>query len=270
MKPTLTLFIIFIYSSAFGIVAPFPIGARSWGVGNAVVALPHQQSYFSNPAGLGFLAENQLFAGFHTRFDEPAFTTFMAGGTLKTPFCVVGLGAEQFGDRLYNETKAGVAFAKKQGRVSLAAKVNYVQISIENLTTKNTLLTEFGVLAELNSVIRLGFHAYNVTGGKLFVAQNIPTILRLGTSVQASKQVLFLVELEKSTALPLLLKAGLEYEIYKNFVIRSGINSKPNTLHWGFSLRQRNFDFSYALHSHAALGLSQHLTLGYSIKKKRS
>ena len=113
----------------------------------------------------------------------------------------------------------------------------------------------------------MGFHAYNLTGAKLFASQHIPTVLRLGLSFTPTKQILLVAEAEKDIELPTLIKAGLEYQIVKNFYLRTGLTSKLNNAHFGFGFQSKQFIFDYALSSHSALGFSNHLSISYQIGK---
>lgn len=247
---------------------PFPIGARSWGVGNAVVALPHEQSFFYNPAGIAYAENSHASASYHSRFDVPGLGNAGVAAVIKANGVNIGVGFDQFGDELYNEVKGGIALARKQGRVSLGVKVSYFQATVKDLVAKNTILTEFGVMADIRDNFRVGFHGYNLTGASLFASQNIPTVLRLGFSYQPSKQISLNAEAEKSTLYPVNVKAGIEYEIRPKFFVRSGINSLANTFHFGTGMRLKHLQFDYAVSSSGSLGLSHHLTVGMALIKK--
>lgn len=246
---------------------PFPIGAKSWGIGNATAALADRNSIFSNPAGLGFLKENFASASYHARYNIAGLQTLSLSGNYNTKFANIGLGIERFGDKLYNEQKLGLALGKSMNRVSLGLKVSYFQVAMETFASKNTLLTEFGVMTKFSSKVQMGFHAYNLTGAKLFASQHIPTVLRLGLSYAPTKQILLVAEVEKDIELPTLIKAGLEYQIVKNFYLRTGLTSKLNNAHFGFGFQSKQFIFDYALSSHSALGFSNHLSISYQIGK---
>ncbi|MDP5120433.1 MAG: hypothetical protein NWQ46_02475 [Spirosomaceae bacterium] len=247
---------------------PFPIGARSWGVGNAVVAMPHEQSFFYNPAGMAYAENSHAFAAYHSRFDVPGLGNAGVGAVIKTNGINIAVGFDQFGDELYNEVKSGIAVARKQGRISLGVKVSYFQATVKDLIAKNTILTEFGIMADIRDNFRIGFHGYNLTGASLFASQNIPTVLRIGFSYQPSKQISLNAEAEKSTLYPLNIKAGIEYEIRPKFFVRTGINSLTNTIHFGTGMRLRHLQFDYAVSSSSYLGLSHHLTVGMALTKK--
>jgi hypothetical protein len=268
---------IFIFCAAISIInsnltfasgEPFPMGAKSWGIGNATVAIADNYSVFNNPAGLGFLKDNFASASYHARYGISGLQTLSLSGNYNTKLANVGLAIERFGDKLYNEQKLGLALAKSTNRVSLGLKVSYFQAAIENFASKNTLLTEFGVITKLSSKVQMGFHAYNLTGAKLFASQRIPTVLRLGVSYAPTKQILLVTEAEKDIEFPMLIKAGLEYQIVNNFYLRTGITSKLNNAHFGFGFQSKQFIFDYAASSHSALGFSHHLTISYQISKK--
>ncbi len=264
------ILVIFLKLSVFETFSstPFPIGARSWGIGNAVVAMPHEQSFFYNPAGIAFAENSHGFAAYHSRFDVPGLGNAGVGAVLKANGVTIGIGFDQFGDELYNEVKGGIAFARKQGRVSLGVKVSYFQATVKDLVAKNTVLTEFGVMADIRDNFRVGFHGYNLTGASLFASQNLSTVLRLGFSYQPSKQISLNTVAEKSTFYPLNVKAGIEYEIRESFFLRSGVNSLANTFHFGTGMRLKHLQFDYAVGSSGSLGLSHHLTVGMALAKK--
>ena len=254
---------------AFATGEPFPMGARSWGIGNATVAIADNYAVFNNPAGLGFLKDNFVSTSYHARYSITGLQTLSLSGNYNTKYVNIGLGIERFGDKLYNEQKLGLALAKSTNRVSLGIKVSYFQASIENFSSKNTLLTEFGVMTKLSSKVMMGFHAYNLTGAKLFASQRMPTVLRLGISFTPSKQILLVTEAEKDLDFPLLIKAGLEYQIVKNFYLRTGITSRINNAHFGFGFRAKQFAFDYAASNHLALGFSHHLNITYQLGSKK-
>lgn len=246
---------------------PFPIGARSWGIGNATAAIADKQSIFNNPAGLGFLTEHFVSTSYHNRYTIAGLNTFSLGGNYNTKFTNIGLGVERFGDKLYHEEKLGLALAKSTNRVSLGIKVSYLQAAVEGFAVKQTVLTEFGVIAKLSSTFQLGFCGYNLTEARLFASQRVPTVLRLGLAYQPTKQLLLAWEAEKDIVLPILYKVGLEYQIVKNFYLRTGITSKLTNVHFGIGFQAKQFIFDYAASSHSLLGFSHHLTLAYQLGK---
>lgn len=263
----LCCFVIFFAEQSRASGEPFPIGARSWGIGNATVALADKQSVFNNPAGLGFLTDNFISTSYHNRYTIVGLSTFSLGGNYTHKLANIGLDVERFGDKLYHEQKLGLVLAKSTNRVSLGIKVSYLQAAIEGYTAKHTIVTQFGVIAKLSSALHIGFNAYNLTAARLFVSQRVPTVLRLGVAYQPIKQLLLVGEAEKDIILPTLFKVGLEYQIVKNFYLRTGITSKLSNAHLGIGFQAKQFIFDYAASSHSVLGFSHHLTLAYRLVK---
>lgn len=255
----LLAFIFPIFAMASG--EPFPIGAKSWGIGNATVALADRNAIFSNPAGLGFLEESYISSSVHSRFSISGLQNIAISGNYKTKALNIGLGIDRFGDKLYNEQKLGLAIGKSTNRVALGLKASYFQTAIENLASKSTILTEFGIITKLSSKFQVGFHAYNLTRAKLFASQRIPTILRLGFSFVPTKQINFVSELEKDLDYKPIIKAGLEYQIVPNFFLRTGVTSRINTFHFGLGFHAKKLILDYATSSHQYLGLSHHLSI---------
>lgn len=238
-----------------------PVHARSWAMGNSVVALGGNHSFFYNPAGIAIHSKNQIAASFYAPSDLPRLATLglQAQYSLKG-FQIAG-GIDHFGDRLYQENKLGLAIAKKLDRVALGLKVSYLNASVENISSRGTPVTEFGIMANVHPKVNIGLHAFNLTGAKLFISQNIPTVLRLGGSFSPIAQVAVNAEIERVFNEYYTFKGGLEYFIRPFLAIRSGINSKLQTNHFGLGYQNTKWQIDIAVHTHPSLGISNHFTL---------
>jgi hypothetical protein len=230
-------------------------------MGNAMVALAQDQSFFYNPAGVAFLDHNFASASFHAPIDLPRLSTAGLNANLTFKPVNLGIGIERFGDRLYNESKVGIVLAKKIDRIALGIKGSYFNASAENVNSNGTLLVEFGVLASLHPMLRIGFHAYNITASRLFFEQRISTVLRAGIAFEASEKICFTTEAESVPGEYTFIKAGLEYQIANFLALRTGINSRVKSNHFGLGYMSSQWNLDYAVHTHPSLGLSNHLTL---------
>jgi hypothetical protein len=265
MKKLLILSLITQFAYASG--EPYPIGARSWAMGNSLVAVADRFSVINNPAGLGFLKGSFVNVGYHARYNVAGLQTVSLSGNYDSKIANFGIGLEKFGDKLYNEQKFGFAIGKSTQRFALGLKLNYLQATIENLSNQKTFLSEFGVIAKLSSKFQMGFHGYNLTGAKLYASQKIPTVIRLGAGFTPTKQILITVEAERDLDYPTIFKAGIEYQIVNNVFFRTGITSKINNAHFGFGIAKKNLTLDYAASTHQSLGFSHHLALSYSLSK---
>ncbi|WP_304233136.1 hypothetical protein [Jiulongibacter sediminis] len=245
-----------------------PVGAHSWGMGNAMTALPNELSFFYNPAGLSFAEQNYVNSSFDSRFDIAGLSTASLSASFQTSGLTIAAGAERFGDRLYNENKAGVAVSKNTGLVSLGIKASYLGSYAENITSSATLLTEFGVMAKLHSQVNMGFHAQNLTGARLVDGQKLPTTLRLGLAFLPIKQVAISAETAYTLQHKPFFRAGLEYAMKENLFLRTGINTQIKTNHFGIGYAYKQWQIDYAANTHPALGLSHHISLNLKWQKK--
>jgi hypothetical protein len=168
----------------------------------------------------------------------------------------------------------GAGVGHRINRFSLGLKVNYLQTAINSSTiilSKKALVFDFGGIAMISSKLYLGAHVFNVTQSRYSGdgRENVDTALRTGFLYKPSKTVQLSAEIEKVTANPVSFRAGLEYEVIKNFVVRTGIASQPQTSHFGIGFKGDHFHLDYAVHTHPQLGWSHHFSLAYVIQSAK-
>jgi hypothetical protein len=234
-------------------------GARAAALGNASVAIGGDVwSMGNNVAGLGevqrptvgFYGENRYFStalnvaalnlalplgkqpaaaagtpalmpGAEGGSDAPAVRPWARHG-------VVGLEAQRFGGQLYNETRVGVGYGYRFGQISLGARVDVLQVSIEGLGSRRVAMGTLGGQIEVvPRKLSFGAALYNLSQTKLASYQNerVPTVLKAGLAYRPGPQVLLLVEAEKDVERDANFKAGLEYRPVPVLAARLGLAS---------------------------------------------
>ncbi len=249
---------------------PFPIGARSWGLGNASVTLTDKWSVFNNVGGLSGVKQRSVMSSFSSYYNVPGLQVLALGAVYPLRHLHVGLSIQRFGDELYNEHLVGVALGHRIGNVSLGAKINYVQIAVRDLGSRSTVTLELGGVVQLLPELSFGVHLYNPTQARLadYQDERVPTTMKAGLSYRPSKTLLLTAEVEKDVDFPAAFKVGVEYEIVKKLYLRTGISSKPLVNHFGVGWLVKNLTVDYALSTHPQLGFSHHLSLAYQFEKK--
>ena len=269
-------------------------GARAAALGNASVALSGEVwSMGNNVAGLaeiqrpsvGFYAENRYFS---SALNVGALTVALplgrasetpgaATGTAPTPAAarawarngVVAFEAQRFGGALYNETRLGAGYAYRFGQISLGARADVLQVSIEGLGSRRVVLGTLGGQIEVVPQ-RLSFGAslYNISQTKLASYQNerVPTVLKAGLAYRPSAQVLLVVETEKDVERDANFKAGLEYRPVPALAARLGLASLTEQASAGIGVLAGAFQLDYAAAFQQALGFSQHLSVSRSLR----
>ena len=270
MKNVLTCCLFLLSASVFAGGDPVPGGGRSWGLANTSLIFKDGFAVFNNPAGLAGVTHIFAFAGFDYRYNTPGLSTLITGVTLPLKFGTFGLGMHRFGNELYNEQQIGLAFGKSTGLVSLGAKANLLQISMGEFGAKRVLTFEFGAIAELvPKKLFLGASIYNFTQAKIadYQDERVPVVMKAGLSYRPSDKLILNVETEKDIDFPAVFKAGIEYEIVKNFKLRTGISAKPEVGYFGIGFSPKALQFDYAFRTHPYLGSSHHLSVVYNFGK---
>ena len=252
---------------------PFLIGARSWGIGNATVAGSDYMSVSDNIAGLGGVSESVAFSTYDSHFGFDGLNTLGFGAVLPiSEDLTTGFTIGRFGDKLYNELAMGMGAGHRIGRVSLGLKINYLQNAVNApslIISRKALVFEFGGIVQFTSDFSFGAHVFNMTQSSYSgdFGNKVPTVLRAGFLYKPQKNVYLSAEVDKNTDLPFSVKAGLEYQIWRNLYLRTGLSSRPLANHFGAGFKGGKFYMDYAVHTHPQLGWSHHFSLGYSLWK---
>lgn len=249
----------------------FHIGARSWAMGNANVALRDVFAGFNNQAGLARLKQTQ--AGFYgeNRYLVPGLgvQAFSLAVPIKSGG-VIGGTFRNFGLNDYRNQQYGLNYARSFGdKIDFGLQLNYFNTQVEG-QNRQAISFEFGLMGKLSKDLTLGVHAYNPMQNKFndFAQEKIPTFLRIGISYQTSKKVMANIEVEKDVLFPAQLKVGLEYQFNENIYARGGISTatRLNTFGLGFKFGKIIFDAATSVHPQ--LGLSPHGSLVYQFKSE--
>jgi len=272
MKKHFTAFVLLLsLSNAYAGDHNAPAGARSSAMGNASVTQKDVWSAFHNQAGLAFLKESALGVSHEQRFMLSELS--MNGAAFALPTKQNGtfaLSVSYFGYKLYNEQKAGLAYARSFGeKFSAGVQLDYLGTTIaEGYGNKSAFTVEAGIQAQLVKNLWLGAHIYNPNKAKLsdYNDEKIPSILKFGLDYAFSEKVNIAVETEKDLDADATIKAGIEYHPVKQFYLRGGIATDPLLTSFGFGLELQNFVIDVAAAYHQDLGFSPHVSLAYSFK----
>ncbi|WP_053337288.1 PorV/PorQ family protein [Microscilla marina] len=248
------------------------MGGRAKGIANASVAVRDHWALFNNIGGLAGIKKYTGQIAYNNRFGIANFQTFALGITAPVKVGAAGLSVSRFGDNLYSEQRIGIGYSHQIKNVSLGGKVNYVQVSIQDLGSKGTLVFEFGGIARLSKEVLFGAHIYNFNQGVFNTAlgeeEKLPVIMKAGISYQPLSALMINAETEKNIDLPATFKVGLEYEIVPQIYVRTGIQTQPMTNYFGVGFQPKRFHLNYALTTNNLLGISHHLSFTYQLGKK--
>jgi hypothetical protein len=148
-------------------------------------------------------------------------------------------------------------------------QMNYQGIRLsENYGSKNTVTAEAGILFLITENWKVGMSVFNIGRAKLaaFADDRFTTLMRLGTSYKVSDKVLVVAEAEKNVDYPIRIKAGMDYQVVKNFYFRAGLATQPIEATFGFGYKMKSLQLDIGSAYHQQLGWSPHFSLTFTGK----
>jgi hypothetical protein len=245
-------------------------GARSMGLGHASATILDEWAFFNNISGLAKIEKPTAILSYQNYYGLSLLNSIGAGVVFPFHQLGIGIGVQKFGDQYYNETSIGIGTAHNIGNVNLGLKINYHQISIEEIGVKRNLVLEFGGIAEISKQLSFGGHIYNLTQSKINKEKKefIPVVMKAGLSYKPYYKLILNIESEKQIYFRPLFKTGIEYSIIEKLKIRIGITLNPSRFFCGVGFSDKRFAINYAMCNHPVLGNSHQLSINYHLKKK--
>jgi hypothetical protein len=238
-------------------------GAKSLSLQNATVALRDVWSYFTNPAAVNFSQGLQVGFCYENKFllQELQNQSFVLQSNVKKG--KVSFGYQTSGFSLYRFSSFGGGYALKLSDIlSFGINLNYQNIRIQGYTPENRLVSDIGVLVQLNSKIDFGCSIFSL--GRKPNAQSgfaYPS-LRSGIKYQVNERLIYLVELQKSILNKLQFKTALEYTQGKNIRFRGGVDLVSKEFSFGVgTVLAKVWMFDFGTRWNTILGFSPHVGL---------
>ncbi len=273
MKRTITITILFLsFLTAFGQNGTPPIaGARGLAMGRASVCFTDINSAFSNQAGLAYLKTMQVSVSAENRFLTNSINSFSAAAAYPTNSGTFGLTMNYFGFSAYNEQKIGLSYSRLLfEKLAIGAQFDYLNTSVTDYGNKAVFSFEAGIYAQILKQVALGVHVFSPARIEVAAGEYLPTIMSFGLNYTPSKKLLLTAELEKDIDFPVVVKAGIEYNILDALHLRFGGATNPTLASLGVGYFIKNtlkIDAGVAFHQ--ILGLTPAVTIAWHRKAKK-
>lgn len=244
-------------------------GARSSSIGGASVAISDVWSAFNNQAGLASLKQSFFGVYFENRYSLKELSYKAAVFAHPTKLGTLAFDVSHFGFSLWNESKAGLAYARSFGKyVSFGAQLDYILINKGEPYGRFQMVTfETGLLANLSPKMVIGAHLYNPLNARIakLSDERAPSGVNFGLAYHASKQFLITSEVEKFIDEKINIRTGIEYYLVDALAIRTGISTQPAQFSFGVGLNVRKFTIDISTCRHQVLGFSPQASISYAI-----
>ena len=235
----------------------------------------NQADVFSFGANQASLATaNSFSAGVFSerRFMLSDLNVFSAAFALPTSSGNFGLQVHRFGNSSYNETQAGLAYARKLSEyIDVGIQFNYYGMHIAGYGNAATFNFEGGAIFHFTDNLHGGVHFYNPTSATLGKneEERLPAVYSAGVGYDASENFFVTAEIEKTENLPLSVNASIQYKFSELFLARGGIVSGTSVYFLGAGFILHNLRIDAFASVHPQLGVTPGLLLIYTKPKKQ-
>jgi hypothetical protein len=250
----------------------FPKGAKAVGMGKNGLLNVDVWSVYNNQAALAYVENITAGVHYENRFivkqlgiSAGAFAIPALTGTFG--FDVAHMGVEEYG-----ETRIGAGYGKKLAqRLSLGIHFNYHLLNfISGYPDFYTFTGEIGLIAEPLDNLFIGAHIFNPTFAKLNSRYEdpVPVIFEIGAGYNIAGKLMLAAEIEKERYDKTAPRFGIDYCLFKNMSLRSGVSFNPVEVCFGAGwTTKEKIVLDFSVYYHETLGYSPQVSLSYSFGK---
>jgi len=183
----------------------------------------------------------------------------------------IGLELNYFGFADYNESKIGIAYGRKLGKIIDAGiQLDYHLFHISGYGNAGAVNFEMGIFLHPAEKITIGLHASNPVGGKIGKnsGEKIASVYKYAMGYEVSNETCISVEIIKEEDRPLYANIGLQYFFAKQFFACIGIETSTASPFGGLGLKWKNIRVDISTRYHPELGFSPALSVVFFTKNE--
>ncbi len=253
----------------------FPIGARAMAMGTTSICNADLWATNNNPGALGFVKNSAIGAYYENRFGVSGLGYKSIAGVYNNNFGNFGLRMNYFGYSSYNSIITGISYGRSFGDYfSGGIQIDYLYTSLsEGYGSTGMAIAELGLLSRPTKNLSIAAYTYNPTMTQYNTSENtekIPTLFKLGASYNFEDAVILNVEVQKNIDYKPVYAVGVEFNLVKNFIARTGVSSNQSLLSFGLGYKTEKLHFDIAFAYNSYLGYSPFVSLIYEFNKTTS
>lgn len=213
--------------------------------------------------GFGVFAERRFLLKELTQY-----ATVIALPTSTGTFAVQG---DYFGFNDFNESQLGLAYARTISKeVDIGVKFNFHSIRAGSYGGASAINFEAGAIFHLTENLNAGLHVYNPLSSKIGKSgiEKLGSIYKAGFGYEASDRLLISTEIVKQEDEPVIVNAGLQYNLHKRVLLRGGISTIANNAYAGLGLLMAIVRLDINASYHPQLGFTPGILLLFNFKKQ--
>lgn len=240
------------------------MGAKSLAMGQTGTAIPDSEwSLYSNASLIPSNGNRVSFYGFrYVGLSEISDISTVI--SMQSKIGTVAAGIHRYGFDLFNETRMLIAVKQSFEPLYAGFSISYYHISQGgSYGSAGGLGMHLGLAAKISEHVWLGARTTNINQPSYGRSEEmLPRELAIGISYEISETLLFTSDLVKDVLFPVSIRAGLEFELFRNLFARMGITTEPETYTFGFGYLVGSLQVNIGLQQHRFLGLSTAVDIG--------
>lgn len=227
-------------------------------------------SFTGNQAALASVKNAGVGVYGERRFMLSETSVYTVAGSIPTKLGNFGVMANYAGFKNFNESKIGLAYARKLGKfLDIGVQFNYYGYRIPTYGNASAINFEIGAMMHLTDKLNAGVHVYNPVGGKLGKSgdEKLASSYKAGLGYDASDRFFISAEIVKEEDKAINVIAGLQYQFAKQFFAKAGFISESTTAYAGAGVAWKNLRLDLSSSYHPQLGFSPGILLVMNFKK---
>ncbi|HEX6847927.1 MAG TPA: hypothetical protein VF144_13170 [Chitinophagaceae bacterium] len=270
-KPYLILLFLSTHFFINGQTLRRPVAAIYAGLGAYSINHTDVFSFMNNQASLAQVKNASAGIYGERRFMLDELSLYQLAIAVPTNSGNFGVKAGYYGFSDYNESQAGLAYARKLGsKIDIGVQFNYNGIRVSGYGNSSAVNFEIGTVFHLTDKLHAGIHAYSPVGGKYGKnsREKLASIYTIGLGYDASAKFFVSAEIEKEENQPVNVNAGMQYKFLPQFMARVGIATNTSNVCAGVGLFLKSLRLDVVASYHPQLGVTPGLMLIYNFSKK--
>jgi hypothetical protein len=221
-------------------------------------------SYAGNQAALMGVKKFCVGISGERRFLLQDLASYRAGFVFPAGSGNFGLQLTYFGNPDYHQSAAGLAYARRMGKVDVGVQFNYQQTGIRGYGSSPSFTVEAGTIFQLTEKLRTGVHIYNPFSIKPGEKETGSlSVYTAGFGYDASQNLFLGIGLEKTENMPVNVNAGFHFLFSEKIFVRAGISSASQVFFAGVGFWMNNMRIDAAAALHPYLGLTPGIVVLY-------
>jgi hypothetical protein len=228
-------------------------------------------SFTLNQASLAQQKTKAIGVFSENRFGLKALSNSILAMALPTTRGNFGLQLNYAGFKNFNESKVGIAYAKKLSKkIDVGIQFNYYNFKVPTYGGASAINIEIGAIYQLTQKLKTGFHVSNIVGSKLNKTTNQKLAQRysFGLGYDVSDNFFIVSTIVKEEDKPINIAASIHYQFVHQFFAKAGFNSENSLAFAALGVGWKNFKLSFSGSFHPQLGLSPSITFLMNFKKE--